>query len=187
MHVVHIPFRYGWQPRNVRALLSNIITERPGSDGRLVPCETWDNATLACEVDNGEQHFPMLLSTKRIAPGHSDTWFIRVVGTQLSAEFSTKYPKTLRTMPYERGATQAWREEDLGYESAYHGITGNIFEFGFPDAILQMWAAFCDELINGREGMQQTFYCATPDETEVSHKLFSAALESNRTGATVAL
>ena len=45
-------------PRNVRALLTKIVTERPGPDGQMVPCETWDNAILACEVTDGEQHVP---------------------------------------------------------------------------------------------------------------------------------
>ena len=39
---------------------------------------------------------------------------------------------------------------DLGFQSAYPTITGAIFEFGFPDAIQQMWAAFLDELAHGR-------------------------------------
>src|SRR2546422_7431889 len=30
-------------------LLSKIVTKRPGPGGTLVPCETWDNALLACE------------------------------------------------------------------------------------------------------------------------------------------
>ena len=68
--------------------------------------------------------------------------------------------------------------------SAYPVITGSIFEFGFPDAILQMWAAFCDELLNG-PGMKQPFYCVTPEEAAESHRLFTAALESQRTGHTV--
>src|SRR5205085_968680 len=46
MHVLHIPLRAGWFPNNVRALLSKIVTERPGRDGAMVPCETWDNAVL---------------------------------------------------------------------------------------------------------------------------------------------
>ena len=40
-----------------------------------------------------EQHFPMLLSTKRIAPGETNTWFIRVHGTEFSAEFSHEAPQ----------------------------------------------------------------------------------------------
>lgn len=42
MHVMHIPLRFHWFPTNVRALLSNIVTERPGADGGMVPCQTWD-------------------------------------------------------------------------------------------------------------------------------------------------
>jgi predicted dehydrogenase len=150
----------------------------------------------------------MLLSTKRIAPGHANTWFIRIHGTALSVEYTTKNPKQLASLPYTpSGGTgvppvhsssgagetptppsgeQAWRIEDLPYKSAYEAITGGIFEFGFPDAILQMWAAFCDELANGAK-MKQPFHCATPEEAAASHELFTAALESQRTGQTVAL
>jgi len=48
MHVCHMPFRAGWLPRNVRAVLSNIMPERPDGKGGRVPCETWYNATLLC-------------------------------------------------------------------------------------------------------------------------------------------
>src|SRR6266567_2424720 len=41
MHVLHIPLRVGWFPRNVRALLSKIVKERPGPGGTMVPCEPW--------------------------------------------------------------------------------------------------------------------------------------------------
>jgi hypothetical protein len=92
--------------------------------------------------------------------------------------FSTKYPRTLQVMEYEPGGNQAWQQIDLGYQSAYPTITGSIFEFGFTDAILQMWAAFCDELAHGREKMRQPFYCVTPDETHQSHLIFTQALAS---------
>jgi predicted dehydrogenase len=186
MHVVHVPFRSGWQPRNVRALLSKIVKERPDRDGRFVPCETWDNAILACDVETADQKFPMLLSMKRIAPGHANTWFIRINGTSLSAEFSTKNPKRLASLPYVPGGEQTWHVIDVPHQSAYQSITGSIFEFGFSDALLQMWAAFCDELVHG-PGMKQPLRCATPEETALSHRLFTAALESQRTGGTVAL
>ncbi len=186
MHVVHLPLRFGWKPRRVHALLSKIVTERPGRGGEMVPCETWDNAILACEVQTSDQKFPMLLSTKRIAPGHANTWFIRVQGTALSAEFTTKNPKQMKWLPYTPGGEQAWCVADVPHQSAYEVITGSIFEFGFSDGILQMWAAFCDELVNGPQ-MKQPFYCATPEETAESHRLFTAALESQRTGQTVEL
>jgi len=185
MHVMHIPLRVGWTPKNVRALLSNIITERPGPDGKPVPCETWDNAILACEAEADGEVFPMIISTKRIAPGEMNTWFIRVMGTEFSAEYSTKDYKRVKTLPYQPGGVQAWHVEDVGYKSAYSAITGGIFEFGFSDGILQMWAAFCDELVNGRDGMQQSFYCAAPAEATQSHQLFTAALESQKTGQVV--
>jgi hypothetical protein len=75
---------------------------------------------------------------------------------------------------------QEWHQVDIPHQSAYGVITGPIFEFGFSDAILQMWAAFCDELVHGREGMSQPFYCATPEETALSHSLFTAALRSQK-------
>jgi len=186
MHVLHLPLRFGWQPANVRALLSNIMTERPDGAGGIEPCETWDNALLACEVVNERRAFPMMLSTKRIAPGHANTWFINIYGTEFSARFSTKQPKCLESLPYQPGGEQAWHVTDLAHRSAYASITGGIFEFGFSDAILQMWAAFCDELVNGDQ-MQQPLSCATPQETAASHVLFTAALESQRTGQTIAL
>ena len=77
------------------------------------------------------------------------------------------------------GGRQAWQTLDLGSQSAYPTITGAIFEFGFSDPILQMWAAFLDELARGREGMRQPFHCATPEEAASTHRLFTAALRSH--------
>ena len=185
MHVLHLPLRFGWKPRNVRALLSKVVEHRPDDRGGMAPCETWDNAILATEVQTADQRFPMVLSTKRIAPGHSNTWFIRVAGTELSAEYSTKDPKRLATLPYTPGGEQAWHVIDVPYKSAYATITGNIFEFGFSDSIVQMWAAFCDEFAHGRPAMSQPLYCATPDEAADSHAIFTAALQSNATGQSV--
>jgi predicted dehydrogenase len=176
MHALHLPLRAGWVPRNVRAILSDVVTERPGPDGEPVRCDTWDNAVLLCETDE----FPLRIETKRIAPGETNTWTIEVDGTAGSIAYTTKLPKTLRAMSFEPGGPQEWRVRDLGSQSAYPTITGAIFEFGFSDAILQMWAAFLDELAHGRDGMRQPFHCATPDEAATTHRLFTAALESHR-------
>lgn len=184
MHVLHLPLRFGWQPNSVRALLQKTVETRPDGKGGTAPCETWDNAILACDVKQADQRFPMVLSMKRIAPGHANTWFIRINGTELSAEYSTKNPKQLLSLPYKPRAEQAWHMLDVPYQSAYSTITGGIFEFGFSDSILQMWAAFCDELTH-RDAMTQPLHCATPEEAADSHKLFTAALESDRTGQTV--
>ncbi|RED57244.1 Gfo/Idh/MocA family protein [Cohnella lupini] len=186
MHVAHLPFRFGWMPANVRALLSKIVERRPDGKGGMADCETWDNAILACEVKTDTQAFPMVLSTKRIAPGHANTWFIRISGTKGSAEYSTKNPKQVAFLPYEPGAEQAWHMTDVPYKSAYGTITGGIFEFGFSDSILQMWAAFCDEIAHGRDN-QASFQCARPEEAAMSHKLFTAALESAASGMTVSM
>lgn len=186
LHVLHIPLRFGWMPKNVRSLLANIMTERFDKSGNKVPCKTWDNATLACEVEHEHfGNFPMTLKTYRIAPGETNTWYIKILGTDYSIQYSTRYPKSLYTMAYEAGGKQIWGEESLGYSSAYPTISGGIFEFGLPDSILQMWASFCDELINGREGMTQAFYCATPQETAQHHQVLTAALQSQKAQAVI--
>ena len=58
--------------------------------------------------------FPLRIETKRIAPGETNTWTIEVDGTEGSIAFTTKLPKTLRTMSYEPGGRQEWRVTDLG-------------------------------------------------------------------------
>ena len=179
MHALHMPLRFGWMPGDVRALLSNIVTERPDGKGSAVPCETWDNATLACTVGSKDPSFPMMISAKRIAPGHANTWSITIHGTDLSARYSTKNPKALMSLPYTPGGEQAWRVVDAPHTPAYPVITGGIFEFGFSDAILQMWATFCDEITHGRDGMSQSLYCATPCEALQTHQIFTAALASH--------
>lgn len=185
MHALHLPLRLGWRPTLLRAQLTKIISERPDGHGGMAPCETWDNAILSCDVRAPEGDFPMTLSTKRIAPGHQSSMFFRVYGTECSAEFTTKSPKQIRYLPYTPGGEQAWREVDAPYKSAYPTITGEIFEFGFTDALLQMWAAFCDELAHGREGMRQGFYCVTPEEAGQCHDLFTGALISQATESAV--
>jgi len=183
MHALHLPLRAGWEPRNVRAILSNVVAERPGPGGEPVPCDTWDNAVLLCEAEDEGRPFPLRIETKRIAPGETNTWTIEIDGTGGSIAYTTKLPKTLRTMTYEPGGPQAWQVVDLGSVSAYPTITGAIFEFGFSDAILQMWAAFLDELAHGRDGMGQPFHCATPAEAAATHRLFTAALRSQANGS----
>jgi predicted dehydrogenase len=187
MHVCHVPFRAGWIPRTVRAVLSNIVPERPDGRGGMAPCATWDNATLLCDVPSptSGDAFPMTLKTQRIAPGEKDTWQLEILGTRSSVRFSTKNPKRLELLNYT-GGEQIWGQIDMGHETAFKSITGGIFEFGFSDAILQMWAAFVYELEHGRPPACFAG-CATPDETAISHQLFTAALESQAKSAVVAV
>ena len=127
------------------------------------------------------------IETKRIAPGETNTWTIEIDGTEGSIAYTTKHPKTLRRMEYVPGGPQLWQVSDLGSQSAYPTITGAIFESGFPDAVQQMWAAFCDELAHGRHDMRQPFYCVTPEEAATTHRLFTAALRSHAERSTVEL
>jgi predicted dehydrogenase len=179
MHVLHVPLRLGWKPSRVSAALVNRFATRLDSQGNTVPCETWDNATILGHVDDDKGGFPMVLKTWRIAPGHSNTWSIRVLGTKKSAYFSTKNPRQWQFMTYAGGAG-VWSVEDLGFESLFPAITGGIFEFGFADAIQQMWAAFVDELAGGNAN---GFGCVSPQEAADHHAILSAALKAGTTNS----
>ena len=177
MHVLHVPLRLGWKPSKVSATLVNRFETRPDGQGNTVPCETWDNATIFGQVEDDRGGFPIVLKTWRIAPGHSNTWSLRVLGTKKSAYFSTKNPRQWQFMTYSGGAG-VWSVEDLGFESLFPAITGGIFEFGFADAIQQMWAAFMDELAGGNAN---GFGCVTPQEAADHHAILNAALTAGTT------
>mgnify|MGYP006283644645 CR=1 FL=1 len=186
LHTQHIPLRMGWVPQSVFADLQNIAEERPGKDGTPVPCETWDNAVITCcctDSENGKP-FSMVLETKRMAPGQTNTWFIEVYGTDGSAKFSTRDPKAFR---YSEtiGKEQPWSRIDVGMSTVFPVVTGGIFEFGFSDAIQQMFAAFLLEL-SGAE-RNGAFGCVTPEETAASHQILTAALTSFKEGRRVEL
>ncbi|MHB1000402.1 MAG: Gfo/Idh/MocA family protein [Armatimonadota bacterium] len=186
MHVCHVPFRAGWRPQNVRAVLSNLVPERPDGKGGMAPCETWDNATLLCDaVDpNTGEVFPWTLKTQRIAPGNKNTWFFEILGMQKCARYTSKNTNSIEILDYTVNKDQAWQQIDMGSEVTFKGITGGIFEFGFSDSILQMWAAFLYEIAHGKT-FAKFAGCVTPEETAISHKLFTAALESQREKITV--
>jgi predicted dehydrogenase len=174
IHGVHIPFRLGWYPRRVYAQLQKIYHERPDGRGGMAPCDTWDNALLHTEVVIDGAEVPMQLELKRLAPGETNTWFLEVLGTDGGVKYSTKTPKTLWT--FQRGREQSWQRTDLGFHGLFPTITGGIFEPGFPDCFLQMWAAFMAE----RGGvLGDRFGCVTPEEAVRSHELFAAALQSH--------
>lgn len=185
MHACHVPFRAGWKPANVRAILSNLVRERPDGKGGTAPCETWENATLVCEAVNPVDGllFPWTMKTQRIAPGEKDTWYCEVLGMKKSARFSSKNTNSVEILNYT-GGEQAWQVIDMGHETAFKSITGGIFEFGFSDSILQMWAAYLYELVYGKS-IKKFASCVTGEETALSHRLFTAALESQREKATV--
>ncbi len=173
MHAVHVPFRLGWNPKRVYAQLQKVYHERPDGKGGTAVCDTWDNALLHTEVEIGGIDVPVRFETKRLAPGETNTWYLEILGTDGGVKYSTKEPKTLWT--FQRGKEQLWQRTDLGFHGPFPTITGGIFEPGFPDCFLQMWAAFLAE----REGkLDGRFGCVTPDEAVRSHELFAAALLS---------
>ncbi len=176
IHTQHVPFHVGWKPLNVYAVLSDIVKERPDGKGNMVPCRTWDNATLICDtVDQNNDSFPMFLETKRMAPGSTNEWFIEVYGLACSAKFTSNDPNAF-FYTQAVGKEQAWCRLDIGYKPQFKTITGGIFEFGFTDSILQMWCSFLKEIC----GEEVSFGCFTPEETRLSHQLLTAALVSHR-------
>ena len=102
---VDVPLRAGWRPLNVRAILSDIVKERPDGKGGIAPCKTWDNGTLFCEAGDpvSGEPFPLTVKLQRIAPGQKNTWYTEVLGTRASARFSTKNPKRLELLNYAGG------------------------------------------------------------------------------------
>jgi predicted dehydrogenase len=186
MHTLHFPLKAGWQPINVRAILSNLVKERPNSESDMVPCETWDNATLFCQTEDIDgASFPMTIKTQRISPGEKNTWYLRIKGMKSSAFFTTKKINTLAVLEL-KGKEQVYHEYEMGHQMAFKSITGGIFEVGFSDLIMQMWAAFLYELKNDM-AKSRFSGCVTPEETAFSHKLFTAALESHRYVSTILL
>lgn len=182
MHVAHVPLRLGWRPTTVFAVLQDIVTSRPDGSGGRTPCDTIDNATLMCAVDSTEGSFPLRLETKRIAPGQSNTWVFEALGMDGGVAFSSRSPQIMRRFRIDHAGRQVWEEMQPGHNSVFSTITGGIFEFGFPDAILQMWAAFLTERAGA---LGDRFGCATPEEALGSHMIFDAALKSAAQGSAV--
>ena len=175
LHVAHLPLRLGWKPARVHAQLQKIYRMRPDGEGRPVPCDTWDNAVVHATVELAGEPVPMALEMKRMAPTETNTWLFEATGTDRGVRFSTKEPKTLWT--YRRDREQWWEKTDLGFDMGFRTISGPIFEPGFPDILMQMWAAFLAE----RAGLLgDRFGCATPDEAVAQHEIWAAALASQR-------
>jgi predicted dehydrogenase len=175
LHATHVPHRLGWQPVLTAAVLQDIVRERPDGRGGRARCDTIDNATLHTRVPQAagdEGWFPLTIETKRIAPGNMNTWRLSVAGMDGGVAYSTADPKTVRRFRVRDGR-QVWEHAEVGSQSVFPTITGGIFEFGFADALLQMWAAFLAERAGA---LGDRFGCATPAEALAAHRLFAAAL-----------
>jgi predicted dehydrogenase len=179
MHVAHVPVRLGWLPASVYAVLDDIVRTRPdpaGGPGATVPCDTWDNALLACRVAADEpqaydgRRFPMLWETRRIAPGQMNTWEFEALGMDGGVRFSTarRRSRPLRRPRRRAGVGAGPARQRLGLAE----LRGAIFEFGFADALLQMWAAYLAE----RAGPSATASAARRRRRPLaSHEVFDAA------------
>ena len=174
MHIQYIPIRYGWMPERVSAYLNNIVSERPDGRGGKVNCDTYENADLLCRAKDLEgNEFPMTFEMKRMSPGSTNVWYLKVLGTKASACFSTDDPGAFHFLAADE-AEQAWSRVVVGYRPQFETINDGILEFGVADAVLQMWAAFMAEF----SGREIAFGCARPEETAKSHAILSAALHS---------
>jgi predicted dehydrogenase len=188
MHTWHVPLRLGWAPESVYGILQNIVSERPGPDGAMVPCDTWDNAVLHSWSRHDGTLFPLTTETKRIDPGQKNTWEFEAIGMDGGVRFSTKNPKLVEVFSIADlpsiGREQVWQSMDAGSQSMWPTVSGAIFESGFSDSILQMWASYLAE----REGLLETrFGTVTPTEAALTHSIYAAAIRSHETGSAVLL
>ena len=177
MHAWHIPLRLGWRPDEVFAALSDIVRERPDGRGGMGVCDTIDNATVLGRVRRPDgSDFPLTVATKRIDPGQKNSWSFAALGMDRSIRFSTASPKAVWHGVILDGE-QAWARVEAGSQSVWPTITGGVFEFGFSDAILQMWAVYLAERAGA---LGDRFSCATPAEALSAHEMIDAALRSGR-------
>lgn len=180
MHAWHLPLRLGWAPASVYAVLQDLVPERPTAEGTMAACDTWDNAVLHTWIEDADRRFPLTVETKRIAPGEKNTWVLEVIGMEGGVRFSTKNPCSLDVLRIGEipgvGREQAWQRVDVGSQSVWPTVTGPIFESGFSDAILQMWAVYLAE----RAGeLGERFGAVTPQEAALTHEIYAAALRSH--------
>ena len=118
MHTWHVQLRLGWTPEKVVGILQDIVTERPGPDGTPQPCDTWDNAVIHSWARHDGAPFPLTTQTKRIAPGHKNTWEFEAIGMSGGVRFSTKNPKQVEVFAVIDvpgvGREQSWQKIDAG-------------------------------------------------------------------------
>lgn len=183
VHAWHVPLRLGMTPSRLTAQLVDLVSERPGPDGTLVSVDTWENAAIHADIVQGDTMIPLDVRVERVAPGNKNTWYLEVIGMDGGARFSTASPKRVEIFANVNvpgaGTEQSWQSVEVGSQSVWPTVTGGIFESGFSDAILQMWAAFLAE----RAGLLgRRFGCATPEEALAAHRIADAAMVSHREG-----
>lgn len=183
MHAWHVPLRLGWRPVTLTAQLQDLVPTRPGPDGAPVECDTWENAVIHADLPDAGI---LDVRVDRIAPGNMNTWYLEVTGMSGGVRFSTADPKRIHVLQdaYGGGPQLSWQSVEVGSQSVWPTVTGGIFETGFSDAILQMWASFLAE----RAGvLGDRFGCVTPAEALAAHELAEAAIASHAEGRRVAV
>lgn len=181
-HVLFPLLRAGVRFESVFARLYNVVPSRRDASGNRVPCDTWDNALLLAEATHPDSRepFPVELEFARIAPGSPNAWYVEVYGVEGSIRYSTEDFNAVFTAVNDRGE-QRWTRWEVGYRPVYRTITGPLASFGFGDAILQMWAAYCDECGGGAAPQR----LMTPGEALACHGILTAALGAHRAGAAI--
>ena len=185
------PFVYVHDDREVLTLIENLIQNTTPSHSKSSD-PFWEKSETALlqafmlyllhEAPPEEQNFPMVMEMKRMAPGCTNTVEYEIYGLDGSAKFSTEDANAV-WYTRNQGREQAWSRLILGQRTLFPVITGGIFEFGFSDAMLQMFAAFIAELC----GEPCAFGCFRPDEALLSHQLLTGALRAYETGSVVRL
>jgi predicted dehydrogenase len=181
MHILHVPARFGWMPRRLSSYLGDIVRERPDGKGGVARCDTYENADILCRAEDKDGNcFPMTFEMKRMSPGATNVWYLKVLGISASAFFSTDDPGAFCFLE-SAGAEQAWSRVNVGYRPQFKTVYDGILEFGVADAVLQMWAAFMAEF----DGQEVKFGCVRPEETRMSHDILTAALRAHKNNAEV--
>ena len=138
---------------------------------------------MLCDgVDEAGDEFPLTFEMKRMAPGCTNTVEYELYGMNLSVKFSSDDPNAVHFTKND-GREQAWSRLVVGSKPAFPVITGGIFEFGFSDSLLQMFAAFVSEL----RGLPCPFACFKPEEAQLSHRVLTAAMIAQKEHRAVAV
>jgi predicted dehydrogenase len=118
---------------------------------------------------------------KRMAPGCTNTVEYEIYGMNSPPGLR---PTTQRGVLYKKRRARTGLEPTRGWKQArVPRDYGRIFEFGFSDSLLQMFAAFVSEL----RQLPCPFGCFRPDEAALSHKVLTAALRSKKERRSVAV
>ena len=187
MHACHVPFRAGWIPRNVRAVLAEHRPRTARRQGRHGPVRDLGQRDAAVRRGRPGQRqtFPADAQDAAHRPGREEHLVPRSPGHPGCRAVHHQESQAARAARIRRRRAGLGPDRH-GPRDGLSSVTGGIFEFGFSDAILQMWAAFLYELVHGAP-LCKFAGCATPAETTLSHRLFAAALRSQKEAAVVAV